>query len=205
MISTPIIRRSIRYYYRLFSHENKNDSWKTEPLKVTFEDVSRANYAIRNGIIRTHCDHSIALSELCGSEIYLKKDFMQRTGSFKERGARNALMALSDEERKNGAVCASAGNHALALAWHGKDLGIPITCVMPVNAPFAKVDKCRKYGANVVLHGEHIGAAKEFANKEFLKEKYINGYDDPEICAGCFKFPLLSSITLFSRCWHDGD
>jgi len=100
------------------------------------------------------------------------------------RGARNALMLLSAENAKKGVVAASAGNHALALAWHGKDLGIPVTCVMPTSAPMAKVDKCRKFGANVILKGEHIGEAKEYAMKEFVDLKYINGYDDPEIIAG---------------------
>jgi len=100
------------------------------------------------------------------------------------RGARNALMLLSSENAKKGVVAASAGNHALALAWHGKDLGIPVTCVMPTSAPMAKVDKCRKFGANVILKGEHIGEAKEYAMKEFADLKYINGYDDPEIIAG---------------------
>jgi len=93
-------------------------------------------------------------------------------------------MLLSPEAKKDGVVTASAGNHALALAWHGKLLGIPVTCVMPSSAPMAKIDKCRKFGANVILHGEHIGEAKEYANKHFAKKKYINGYDDPEIIAG---------------------
>lgn len=93
-------------------------------------------------------------------------------------------MLLSDEAKKLGVVTASAGNHALALAWHGKNLGIPVTCVMPQTAPLTKVEKCRKFGANVVLHGQHIGEAKEQAQKEYGHLKYINGYDDPEIIAG---------------------
>ena len=99
-------------------------------------------------------------------------------------GGRNALMLLTSENKTRGVVTASAGNHALALAWHGKDLNIPVTCVMPISAPMAKVQKCRKFGANVVLHGEHIGEAKEFAFKQYADLKYINGYDDPEIIAG---------------------
>jgi threonine dehydratase len=162
----------------------KKEKDNLPPLPITFEDISRANYTIRNGIIRTHCDYSSTISDICETNIYLKKDFMQRTGSFKERGARNALMSLNEEEKKIGVVSASAGNHALALAWHGRDLGIPVTCVMPVNAPFAKLDKCRRYGANVILHGEHIGEAKEYAQSTFHDRKYINGYNDPEICAG---------------------
>jgi threonine dehydratase len=66
-------------------------------------------------------------------------------------------MLLSAEDKKKGVITASAGNHALALAWHGKDLGIPVVCVMPDAAPLTKVQKCRKYGATVILHGEHIG------------------------------------------------
>jgi threonine dehydratase len=79
------------------------------------------------------------LSEICGCTIFLKKDFTQFTGSFKERGGRNSLMLLSAEEKEKGVITASAGNHALALAWHGKDLGIPVICVMPTSAPLTKV------------------------------------------------------------------
>jgi threonine dehydratase len=93
-------------------------------------------------------------------------------------------MLLSDEAKKIGVVTASAGNHAQALAWHGKDLGIPVTCVMPTVAPITKVEKCRKYGANIIIHGAHIGEAKEYAYKNLSNLKYINGYDDPEIIAG---------------------
>lgn len=93
-------------------------------------------------------------------------------------------MLLSPEAKKDGVITASAGNHALALAWHGKDLGIPVICVMPTTAPLAKVEKCKKFGATVVLKGDHIGEAKEFAQTEYPNMKYINGYDDPEIIAG---------------------
>jgi threonine dehydratase len=93
-------------------------------------------------------------------------------------------MLLSPEAKKHGVITASAGNHALALAWHGKDLNIPVTCVMPVTAPLTKVEKCRKFGANVILQGAHIGEAKEYAQKTYPQLKYINGYDDPEIIAG---------------------
>jgi threonine dehydratase len=103
---------------------------------------------------------------------------------YRYRGGRNALMMLSPANKKKGVVTASAGNHALALSWHGRDLDIGVTCIMPLAAPMAKVDKCRKFGAKVILHGEHIGEAKLFAEKTFGDLKYINGYDDPEIIAG---------------------
>jgi threonine dehydratase len=151
---------------------------------VSYEDVSRALYRIRSGVRYTPCDMSDFISEICETQIYFKKDFMQYSGSFKERGGRNALMVLSPEAKRLGVVTASAGNHALALAWHGKNLGIPVTCVMPSTAPLTKVEKCRKFGANVILKGQHIGEAKEYAQEHYSELKYINGYDDPEIIAG---------------------
>ena len=118
-----------------------------EDLPVTFSDISRANVAIRGGIQRTECIQSYFLSELIGANIYLKPEFRQFTGSFKERGARNAILQLMRDNKSgqslNGVIAASAGNHALALAYHGKELGVPVTVVMPVVAPLAKVDKCR--------------------------------------------------------------
>jgi hypothetical protein len=95
-----------------------------ESLPVTFADISRANVAIRNGVIRTPCKKSYFLSELLGANIFLKTEFQQFTGSFKERGARNAILQLLREQgdcvRNTGVIAASAGNHALALAYHGK-------------------------------------------------------------------------------------
>ena len=106
-----------------------------EELPVTFSDISRANVAIRNGVKRTSCVKSFFLSELIGANVFLKTEFQQFTGSFKERGARNAILALlrengEDYMRKNGVIAASAGNHALALAYHGKDLNVPVTVVV---------------------------------------------------------------------------
>ena len=162
-----------------------------EELPVTFSDISRANVAIRTGVKRTPCIKSFFLSELVGANIFLKTEFQQFTGSFKERGARNAILTLLREHgeeymRKNGVIAASAGNHALALAYHGKDLNVPVTVVMPVVAPLAKVDKCRKFGAHIIIHGAHIGEAKEHAEELILSSglEYVNGYDDPPIIAG---------------------
>ena len=119
-------------------------------------------------------------------EIFCKLDNLQRTGSFKERGARNALAQLPPEQQKRGVIAASAGNHAQALAYQGKLLGIPATVVMPKFAPLIKVSNCQKLGATVVLHGKDFGEAKARAH-EIAKEKglaYIDGYDDPAIIAG---------------------
>src|SRR6184192_3600501 len=119
-------------------------------------------------------------------EIFCKLDNLQRTGSFKERGARNALTQLPPNQQKRGVVAASAGNHAQALAYQGKLLGIPATVVMPKFAPLVKVTNCQKLGATVVLHGRDFGEAKAQAH-EIAKKKelaYIDGYADPAIIAG---------------------
>jgi threonine dehydratase len=160
-----------------------------DDLPVTFADISRAHVAIRDGVVRTKCEYSVFLSEIIGANIYLKPEFRQFTGSFKERGARNAilkLMSKDPESAKRGVIAASAGNHALALAYHGRELGIPVTVVMPTVAPLAKVDKCRKFGARIIIQGGHIGEAKTFAETLVASDDltYINGYDDPPIIAG---------------------
>jgi threonine dehydratase len=107
------------------------------------------------------------------------------TGSFKERGARNALLLLNNEQKAKGVVAASAGNHALALAYHGHQLGISVTVVMPIFAPLVKQERCRQFGANVVLHGNDIGEAKHFAD-QFVQSgaTYVHGFDGLEVIAG---------------------
>ncbi|MEP6602739.1 MAG: threonine ammonia-lyase [Spartobacteria bacterium] len=153
---------------------------------VTFKDIEAARERIRDAVYYSPCPHSIPLSEITGMEIFCKLDNLQRTGSFKERGARNALAQLPADQQKRGVIAASAGNHAQALAYQGKLLGIPATVVMPKFAPLIKVNNCQKLGANVVLHGKDFGEAKARAH-EIAKEKslaYIDGYDDPAIIAG---------------------
>ena len=106
---------------------------------VTLDAVRQAHERIRSGIQRTPCPASIPLSEATGAQVFCKLDLLQRTGSFKERGARNALLLLDDAQRRRGVVAASAGNHALGLAYHGKLLDIPVTVVMPRFAPLVKM------------------------------------------------------------------
>jgi len=161
-------------------------------LPITFSDISRASLAIKGGVVATSCRRSYFLSELTGMNVYLKKELDQFTGSFKERGARNTLINLKrawDEENiaYPGVTAASAGNHALALSYHGRELGIPVTVVMPRVAPLAKVDKCRQFGANVIIEGAHIGESKLYSECKLVQKKglvYVNGYDDPPIMAG---------------------
>ena len=153
---------------------------------VTFKDIEAARARIRDAIYYSPCSHSIPLSEIAGMQVFCKLENLQRTGSFKERGAHNALAQLPLEQQKRGVIAASAGNHAQALAYQGKLLGVPATVVMPKFAPLIKVNNCQKLGANVVLHGKDFGEAKARAH-ELAQEKglaYIDGYDDPAIIAG---------------------
>lgn len=153
---------------------------------LTLGDIEAARRRIAEGIAFTPCNASLPLSELTGCRIHCKRDYFQRTGSFKERGARNALLLLGETERRRGVIAASAGNHALGLAYHGKLLGIPVTVVMPVNAPLIKVSTCRRFGARVVLHGESFGDARAHADELAGREQltYIHGFDDPGVIAG---------------------
>lgn len=156
------------------------------PIQITLDDIRHAAERIAPGIQRTPCLRSDWLSPISGFDLFLKREHRQGTGSFKERGARNALMMLDDQQKKRGVISASAGNHALALAYHGQQLGIPVTVVMPVFAPMIKVRNCRGFGAEVVLQGEHIGHCKEHAESLMASRglQYINGYDDLDIIAG---------------------
>jgi threonine dehydratase len=153
---------------------------------ITLKDIEAARKRIEGAVYYSPCQESIPLSEITGMHIFSKLDNLQRTGSFKERGARNALAQLPPDQQKRGVIAASAGNHAQALAYQGKLLGIPATVVMPKFAPLIKIGNCQKLGANVVLHGKDFAEAKAHAH-EIGDERglaYIDGYDDPAIIAG---------------------
>ncbi|CAB3403907.1 unnamed protein product [Caenorhabditis bovis] len=156
------------------------------PKKVTFSEISSAAFNIKEGVQRSPCTKSLQLSNMFNMNLYFKKEYLQVTGSFKERGARYALSKLTDQQRRNGVIAASAGNHALALSYHGQQMGIPVTVVMPVIAPLMKIQLCRTLGATVVLKGESIQTCKDFALKHASENsmKYINGYDAVDILAG---------------------
>lgn len=153
---------------------------------VSLADIQAARRRIADGIALTPCNISLPLSELTGSKVHCKRDYFQRTGSFKERGARNALLLLNEKQRAKGVIAASAGNHALGLAYHGGLLGIPVTVVMPVNAPLIKVATCRRLGARVILQGEFFNDARAHANELAEREglTYVHGFDDPAVIAG---------------------
>ncbi len=153
---------------------------------ISLSDIQAARGRIAGGIYSTPCPLSAPLSDICRCEIYCKLEFLQRTGSFKERGARNALLLLDPQKRSRGVIAASAGNHALALAFHGGQLGVPVVVVMPLYAPLVKQVNCRRHGAEVILHGNSFAEAKLRAD-EIARDRsltYIHGYDDPAIIAG---------------------
>jgi threonine dehydratase len=153
---------------------------------VTFQDIEAARKRTAEAVYYSPSPPSIPLSEITGMKIFCKLDNLQRTGSFKERGARNALAQLSHDQQKRGVIAASAGNHAQALAYQGSLLGIPATVVMPKFAPLIKVSTCQQLGATVILHGEGFGEAKAHAHEIAAENAlaYIDGYDDPAIIAG---------------------
>jgi len=156
------------------------------PEAVSLQSIVAARHRIAGGIVRTPCEESPLLSELCGCTVFTKREYLQRTGSFKERGARNALLQLSEDQRTRGVVAASAGNHALALAYHGRDLGIPVTVVMPIFAPLVKQSRARQLGAKVILDGQNIGEAKFLADRLVESDglTYVHGFDGIEVING---------------------
>lgn len=155
-------------------------------MPVTIADIRAARRRIADGIIVSPCPESIPLSEITGARIVCKLDNFQRTGSFKERGARNALLRLTPAARQRGVIAASAGNHALGLAYHGKLLSIPVTVVMPDYAPLIKITTCQRLGATVVMHGRDFTEARAQADRIAAEHgsTYIHGFDAPDIIAG---------------------
>jgi len=155
-------------------------------MSVTLSDIRAAQRRIAGGIYVSPCPESIPLSEITGARIVCKLDNLQRTGSFKERGARNALLRLPPAQKKRGVIAASAGNHALGLAYHGQLLGIPVTVVMPDYAPLIKITTCEKLGARVIVRGRDFTESRAIADALVASEglTYIHGFDAPDIIAG---------------------
>jgi threonine dehydratase len=158
-----------------------------QPLQPpTIDDVRAAAQRIDGAVIRTPTLMSRTLSEIIGAEIWLKFENLQFTAAYKERGALNKLLQLTDEERARGVIAASAGNHAQAVAYHGKRLGIPVTIVMPEPTPTIKVMQTESHGARVVLHGTMFDEAHAKARELEAAEGYVfvHPFDDAQIIAG---------------------
>jgi threonine dehydratase len=153
---------------------------------VTLGMIEAARERIGDAIHLSPCQLSHHLSEHIGLPIFLKLENLQRTGSFKERGALNKLLTLTDEERKHGVIAASAGNHAQGVAFHATRLGIRSQIVMPQATPLVKVVSTRGFGAEVVLHGANYDEACEEALARCLQQgmTFIHPFDDPVVIAG---------------------
>nr|WP_295370439.1 threonine ammonia-lyase [uncultured Sphingosinicella sp.] len=156
------------------------------PLPVSLDDIRAAAERIKGQVVRTPTMLSRTLSELTGATVYVKFENLQFTAAYKERGALNKLLLMDEATRARGVIAASAGNHAQAVAYHGRRLGVPVTIVMPKPTPTIKVMQTEGHGANVVLHGEMFDEAYARA-QELEREQgltFVHPFNDPEIIAG---------------------
>lgn len=152
----------------------------------TLADIQAARERTRGEIVLTPCTRSLVFGDLVNADLHFKFENLHRTGSFKERGALNRLLHLTDEERATGVITASAGNHAQAVAFHARRLGIPATVVMPETTPLVKIQNTRRHGATVILHGQRFSEAIE-ESKRLQAERglvMIHAYDDDLVIAG---------------------
>jgi threonine dehydratase len=152
----------------------------------TLADIQAARERVRDEIVLTPCTRSLVFGDLVDADLWFKFENLHRTGSFKERGALNRLLHLTDDERQRGVVTASAGNHAQAVAFHAGRLGVPATVVMPETTPLVKVQNTRRHGAEVVLHGQRFSEAIEHSRVLQAERDLVmvHAYDDDLIIAG---------------------
>lgn len=157
-----------------------------QKLPVTLEDVEFAAARIGDAVVHTPCLRSETLSRIAKADVWVKFENLQFTASFKERGALNTLLQLTDAEKKRGVIAMSAGNHAQGVAYHAGRLGIPATIVMPSFTPNTKVEHTRGHGARVVLHGDTLAEAATEAHRLADADKltFVHPYDDLRIIAG---------------------
>src|SRR3982751_2213520 len=152
----------------------------------TIDDIRAAAERIQGSVIHTPMLVSRTFSEIIGAEVWLKFENLQFTAAYKERGALNKLLQLTAQERARGVIAASAGNHAQAVAYHAKRLGIPATIVMPEPTPTVKVTQTKGHGAEVVLYGKIVDDAFSKARELALENGYVfvHAFDDPQVIAG---------------------
>jgi len=155
-------------------------------MTPTLRDIEEARTRIRDSVNLTPCSPSAVFADLLPCTLAFKFENLQRTGSFKARGAGNKLLQLTEEERAAGVVTASAGNHAQAVAYHAARLGVPATVVMPVTTPLIKVSNTRRHGATIALSGNTLTEAMVEARRLEADEGLImvHPYDDEEVIAG---------------------
>ncbi len=153
---------------------------------VTLKDIEQAAAAISGQVMRTPMRRSRTLSTIAGCEVWLKFENLQFTASFKERGALNKLLSLTEAERAGGVIAMSAGNHAQGVAYHAARLGIPATIVMPKGTPFTKIQHTQDHGARVLIEGDVLAESAAFAEALCIQEKltFVPPYDDAKVIAG---------------------
>ncbi|MBM3794695.1 MAG: threonine ammonia-lyase [Acidobacteria bacterium] len=153
---------------------------------LSVRDVESAAERLRDAIYLSPCVKSLSLSEITGNQVFLKLENLQMTGSFKERGALNRLLTLSQEEAARGVATASAGNHAQGLAYHATRLGISAEIVMPLYTPLVKVTRTQGYGGQVVLHGVNYDEAYQEARRraDAAGRAFVHAFDDEAVIAG---------------------
>jgi threonine dehydratase len=155
-------------------------------MRIGVAEIEAAAGVLKGHVVRTPCLRSERLSEVLGAEITLKLETLQHSSSFKDRGALVKLASLTAAERARGVIAMSAGNHAQGVAYHATRLGIPATIVMPRLTPFVKVEKTTQFGAKVLLEGDTVDEAADYAQKLAARRDlvFIHPYDDPAIIAG---------------------
>src|SRR6202046_2994710 len=153
---------------------------------VNLSHIQSALARVRKSIHVSPCTRSETFSNLTSHSLYLKLENRQRTGAYKERGALNKLLSLTDEERSQGVIAASAGNHAQAVAYHASNLGIRARIVMPLPTPLIKVSATRGYGGEVVLYGANYDEAYVEALRLSAQERltFVHAFDDDAVIAG---------------------
>ena len=155
-------------------------------MTVTFDAIEAARARLGSAIARTPLTRSETLSRRLGAHLHLKFENLQFTASFKERGALNKLLLLNEDERRQGVIAMSAGNHAQALAYHGSRLGIQVSIVMPRHTPNAKVEQTRVFGAEVFLHGDRFDETLEYTHRlaRELGRILVHPFEDEAVIAG---------------------
>jgi threonine dehydratase len=153
---------------------------------LTYADIQAASARLRDQVLQTPCVESQTLSQIVGAQVFLKFENLQFTASFKERGASNRLQLLSAEEKARGVVAMSAGNHAQGVAYHAQRMGLRAVIVMPRFTPGVKVERTRGFGAEVVLHGDTLEAARQHAYQlaEEQNLTFVHPFDDAAVAAG---------------------
>lgn len=153
-------------------------------MTLSLDLICQAQHRLRGLVHRTPLVYSKSLSERLGAKAYLKLESLQKTGSFKPRGAFNKMLSLTDEERRRGVVAFSGGNHAQGVAYAARQLGVSALIAMPASTPRNYLDATRGYGAEIILCPDIRGALAEVARQQAAGRVLVHPFDDPLVAAG---------------------